>query len=212
MRNTYLVRIALCAALMLVATSAWAKEGWYAGGSGGVSFGADADFSTRDIGTVVRDSRIGPAFLGNAGYAVGDGVRLEGEISWRRNLLEADGLFLDLPEDGNSLFEADVQNLALMVNGAYDFQVDWPVTPFVMGGVGVSLVTSTFDVDGSETDEEATELAYQVGTGLTYHVTESVAFDAQYRFFGTPSAKFDTLGVTVNNTHHNVLFGLKYSF
>ncbi len=204
--------------MVLVATSAWADSGFYVGVKGGIDFGPDMEvegLSGYDPKPTkyTLDDDMGPVVMGSVGYALGNGGRLEGEISWRRNTLDkfsGGGISIDT--------EGDLQNLAFMLNGAYDFHFDSPITPFVMGGLGVAIVESeitkiTTDrgpkYPNSENDD--TVFAYQVGAGLSYQVTPKVAFDVSYRFFGTPELDFYDTG-KVTNIHHNVLVGLSYSF
>ncbi len=205
MRKTYLGQCVLCAVLVLVSSSAWAKEGWYAGVKGGVVAGADAD---TNAGTL--DAELGPAVMGAAGYAIGTGARVEGEISWRKNDVDTDGIGL-VTIQGVFPFDLSLENLAFMVNGAYDFQLDSPVTPFIMGGIGFSRVSGTLEILGEDFDEDEIAFAYQCGAGLAWHVTESVSVDVSYRFFGTTEPELDPL-LEINNTHHNGLVGLTYSF
>ena len=183
---------------VLASTSVWAKEGWYAGVKGGVGGGADADIVATPI---TLDTEAGPVVMGTVGYAIGDGARFEGEISWRTNDVDF----------GTDLIDSSLENLAFMVNGAYDFQLNSPVTPFIMGGVGVSKVSVAVEFAGLEADEEKTVFAYQFGAGLSWHATDSVSVDVSYRFFGTPDPEFDPL-LETNNTHHNGLVGLTYAF
>ncbi len=113
----------------------------------------------------------------------------------------------------------NVQNLAFMANGAYDLDMDWPVTPFVLGGVGVSLVkVSDADVLGVQlfkSDSEAA-FAYQVGAGVKYPITDALAMEVSYRFFGTAGGSLtdETDGDVAksDNLHHNGLVGISYRF
>ncbi len=205
MSDTHLQRIVLCAALVLVSTPAWAKEGWYAGVKGGVVGGADTDVAPT-AGTLTKNAEIGPAIMGTIGYADGNGARMEGEISWRKNDVDTDGLTLaGLP------FDLNLENLAFMVNGAYDVQLNSQATSFIMGGIGFSRVSGTLEHAGADFDEDDIVFAYQFGTGLAFPVTDSVSFNVSYRFFGTTEPELDSR-FAINNTHHNGLFGLTYSF
>ncbi len=224
MSKTHLQRIVLCASLVLISTPAWANEGWYAGIKGGVGGGADAE-----LGSAVNlDAEIGPAIMGVVGHAIGNGVRLEGEISWRTNDVDIsisdigkdianDFLGTSFTTDQYNTFltsnsDTSLENLAFMVNGAYDFQNNSSVTPFIMGGIGFSIVTGTIKVGGLDLgDDDDTVFAYQFGAGLAYRITQSVSVDVSYRFFGTTEPEFDVT-TEVNNTHHNGLVGLTYSF
>ncbi len=276
MRQTVCSGVGLLVAVLLV-HSAWAESGWYAGIKGGIGAGSAPE------GTVVgahSDSsgdlttEVGPVVLGSVGRGLGQGFRLEGEFSWRRNgaedftantivkrgeergrplykiedVEEANRLKTDRGEtvdrntgevlvdaqgakvpkhdaEGNPLYEMkDVMgrrdpmpvdgaltNLAVMLNGLYDWTTGGGSSVYVLGGIGLSVVSA----DGSQAalgsiDDTTTALAYQAGLGFVYPLTQQVAVDLSYRFFGTPDVDFD--GLEVENRHHNVLFGVMYAF
>ncbi len=216
------IRIAMMTVLLmgLFATAAWASDGhWYAGLKGGIGGGADAE----DPGNTT-DTKVGPAILGAVGYAF-KSFRVEGEVSWRKNDFE-DVSFQDPLTDGTfskTDIEADLQNLAFMVNGAYDFHLNSRITPFVLIGLGVSnvevKVKSTYMEPGeskqiSKNEQDKTVFAYQAGAGVAYHVTDTVSLDVSYRFFSTPTVKFEEEfeGTEFNNTHHQGWVGISYAF
>lgn len=198
------IRIAMMTVLLvgLLVTVAGASDGhWYAGLKGGIGGGADAEDSVNTYNT-----KVGPAVLGSVGYAF-KSFRVEGEVSWRKNDYKNNNIALD----------ADQQNLAFMVNGAYDLHLNSRITPFVLIGLGVSK----FDVERKETLEQQiikvkddkTVFAYQAGVGVAYHVTDAISLDVSYRFFGTPTVKLKEAGGTkFNNTHHHGLVGISYAF
>ena len=196
----------------LLATSAWAnQEQYYVGIKGGIGGGPDAKSVLGRLSATV-DTDLGPVVMGTVGHALGNGMRLEGEISWRRNNL--DSASLRLPTASGSVdTEGNLQNRAVMVNGVYDFQFGSSITPFVLGGIGVSRVDVEVTQIGSRSlnfEDDEIVFAYQVGAGLTYQLTESISLDVSYRFFGTPQV--DSGGTEINNLHHNGLVGLSYQF
>ncbi len=212
MNTIQLGRVTLCATLALAAASPWAQAGWYAGMAGGGGGGADVELDpaqlVRFLDAVTQEADVGPVALGAVGYAFGNRTRIEGEIAWRNNALSG-------PAEG------DTSNLSFMLNGAYDVPLDSRVTQFTMGGVGISIFEYS-DIDlgtlnlSSIEDDATVVFAWQAGTGLRFAATPSISLELSYRFFGTAEPDFDgSLGdiiTTINNTHHNGLVGVTYSF
>ncbi len=94
MRFLGLMRCALCAVLAVwfMALPAQAEQqGWYVGLSGGIDENPSKATATNPLSpgaTSTITTKIGPVVMGSAGYALGNGVRVEGEISWRHNSLD----------------------------------------------------------------------------------------------------------------------------
>lgn len=171
------------------------------------------------------DSELGLAILGAVGSYLTDGIRIEAEISWRRNTadtLKFSGSFrgLRFPESLNA--ESSLSNLAAMVNAAYDWNITPRFRPFVLAGVGMSRVTIELDeieIFGQRFSVNADDkytFAYQGGVGIDYALTDTVSVDVGYRFFGTPTVDFseteDFSGIEVNNINHTGLIGLTHAF
>lgn len=214
----HILRVGLIVGLFMgfVTAPALAKDGhWYTALKGGINGGAMGEASGQGL-SVDLDTQMGAALVWSVGYAV-NGIRIESELSWRRNDLDS----VTLP--GNLRFqstgtntapaEGRLLNFAYMVNGVYEMNLTPLFTPFLLGGVGFSRVTGELERVGSLPfyfDDDKTAFAYQVGAGLEYPLIKDLSFEVSYRFFGTPAVEFDD--VEVNNTHHTGLFGLTLAF
>ena len=53
-------------------------------------------------------------------------------------------------------------------------------------------------------------LAYQIGIGVGYAVTEKVTIDVKYRYFGTEDSEYDTTAAEF--TSNNFLCGVRVNF
>src|ERR1700759_532264 len=82
--------VALAALLSGTAGLAHANEGWYGRADVGYSTDASADFDTPFVGDVDLDHDWMESI--GLGYAMGNGFRLEGELSHRYNGADADAL------------------------------------------------------------------------------------------------------------------------
>ena len=202
-----------------------AKEGVYVGIGGGATFlndsgntrpaSPDYDLSSSGIPSLDVTSSTDGGFSVNGvlGYAITNGVRVEGEVGYRENGLDTStakspgALILLLPRDsrydpdaqktllGERDINGDVSAITVMVNGFYDIDVGSGLKPYIGGGVGVaffsieaiSATTGRTLVD----DTGNTVFAYQVGGGLGYEMTPTTTLSLDYRYFGTqdPSVK-----------------------
>ena len=190
--------------LCVFTTPAMAQEvQWYVSLKGGISGGQDVEIEGGGL-SGTADAEVGPVVLGTVGYYAMDDFRIEGEVSWRR--LEAETI-------SGLAADANLTNIAGMVNGIYDVPVFPSLKPFLLVGMGTSFVTGKMKRVGWYTidlEDTKTVFAYQVGAGVAYPLTPTIAVDVSYRFFGTPTVDFD--GIEVSNTHHTGLIGLTYAF
>ena len=176
-----------------------------AGSAGG---GANYD-ETTTFGTTTLDFDPGFVVMGAAGYAFPNGVRLEGEVSYRSNEYGelSGGILGPFSVD----IEGDFSQVGLMGNVGYDFNPHSALNPFVMAGAGVSFFESSDLTVGRLTfllaDRTKTVAAFQAGAGIQYAINDDFTASVSYRFFGTtqPYSGF-------NNLHHNGLVGVMYSF
>ena len=196
-----------------------AAEGLYAGFGGGfflpqnsdVSGRASADFVTTLDATAKPDRGI--AFTGAVGYRFADGLRVEGELSYRKfdlktlDVKEPGGLAVLLPEQqravpaalnalrGTSELEGDVREIALMANVYYDFDLGMDFEPYVVGGIGLNRISAKASGSGRLfVDDDDTVMAYQFGGGLGYRVGGSddrpVTISLDFRHFVNAEATF----------------------
>ena len=199
---------------------------WYISGGGGLSILTNSDFrdevSGVGVGTGETSFKNGFALTGAVGKKFNN-MRLEGELSYRRN--DLDKLTISSATVGGQTFignasaslSGDTTSFGLMANGYYDFANESKWTPFVMAGVGLSrqslYVTKVGNVSTSYNQSD-TVFAYQVGAGIGYSVTDSTKITAQYRFYGTSDPTFSdgTDKITGEYFNHNLLIGFTHSF
>lgn len=199
----------------------------YISGGGGVSFLTDADttdtIATGSIGGEVTTDA-GFVLNGAVGYAMRNGLRIEGEISYREN--DLDSFDIDTVTTGGATFSGtavavpltgDISSLGFMANAYYDFYTGSNWVPFVGGGLGVAIVSvdvNSFGGVSSTFDESDTVFAYQLGAGLGYRVNRHSKIDVSYRLLGTSDPEFsdgvDTLETEYLN--HSIMVGYTYTF
>ncbi len=201
--------IALSAALCL---GGWPTigqaKGPYIAGRVGVNFPNDSEL---DPVGFRRDAEVefnpGPAVAGAVGYRSSRSLRIEGEISWRRNGLDEikAGRLSGEFEDGN------LSALGFLANVLYDFDNASAVTPYVGGGVGFSRIAlNDPNVRGIQgEDEEDVVFAYQASGGLNFQLTEKVDLNAGYRYYRTSDPDFN--GTEIDYHNHSLIAGLRYN-
>ena len=119
----------------------------------------------------------------------------------------------DTWRDGN--FKADQsQNstsfINLMANGFWDFNNNSRFTPFVMGGLGLSIA----EIDYENKKHDETVLAAQAGAGVSFALSDSILLDATYRFHFSEDLEFKGGGVAyeIENQQHQLYFGARWKF
>jgi opacity protein-like surface antigen len=201
-----------CAMLLSVSSIAYSAEGPYISGNLGVSMPSDSDGtdSTAPGVTMTYESDKGLAFGVAGGYNFGT-TRIEGEIAYQKNDLDKVSVS-GIP--GSVDLTGDTSNLALLLNGYYDFQNDSAFTPFISAGLGFAKIdVSDITLVGfgplTNSDDD-TVFAYQIGVGAGYAINEKTTFDVKYRYFGTSDPDFDTTSVEYSS--HNFYAGVRVAF
>lgn len=162
-----LAAVAGAAMLVFAAGSAQAQN-WYVGGYGAMNYTHDGTANGND--KMVYDLGFGVGGL--VGYAMANGLRLEGEVAYRSNGIDS--------IDGVSV-GADMSSWAFMGNALYQFNVQSSVKPHIGGGLGVAR--GTVETGGHEYSD--TVLAAQFIVGVDYTVAPDMAILLDYRHFLT---------------------------
>ncbi|MBF0402075.1 MAG: porin family protein [Magnetococcales bacterium] len=97
--------------------------------------------------------------------------------------------------------DGDVTIKTLMGNIYWDLPVKLQMQPYLVGGVGVGWG----NVSVSGENDHRTDLAYQVGGGFSYDLSDKVTADIGYRYFGM---QYPVVNIGV----HEFLVGLRYGF
>lgn len=217
LRNMLYV-LALAGLIPMLASTAEAQSGFYLAADVGMAAGSTSDF-TSDVsgGDIDFDSGLGYSLAVGLGF---QGLRLEGEATWRRTDVDAvdyDRLNLEGVNLGDELRQlvndtVDVKGnrttVGFMANAWYDLDLGLGLAPYVGGGIGVNYVR--YDIDLPEDlpaipglPSSATRalnefavgdgdwvLAYQVGLGLGYRLLDSMVLNLGYRYEGTGDPSF----------------------
>ena len=223
------LRSALLAATVLaapVAAKAEAINGLYIGAGAGANFLQDESIGSIRVAAGLAQTRLGAvysggtpslkydtgfALVGSVGYGLGNGLRFEGEYSYRQNKASNFGAFRGA---GFVSAGGDQTKHTAMVNVLYDFDPNvlglgffpFPITPYVGVGVGYSWVqNSNFRINGfsgpvlqpglpagasyrtllRSTDGDGS-FAYQgiVGAAFPLAAVPGLSLTAEYRFLG----------------------------
>ena len=114
--------------------------------------------------------------------------------------------------------KASWQVQTFMVNGFWDIDTGSAFTPYIGAGIGASYIRESM-TSGSWNNRHYTEdtnwgLAWNVGAGVAYAFTESVALDVGYRFAGFGESSIKHMNNNVNNymTANELTAGVRFSF
>ena len=131
----------------------------------------------------------------NDGYNVGARVgykwralRIEEEFRYQHNGVTSitDGVPLrTFPANGTRTA------IALMTNAIYDFDLGWPLTPHLGGGIGAVGQRDEWTIPSGRCDDDWDwEFGYQAIAGVRYNITPSLALDVDYRYLATAKPTF----------------------
>jgi opacity protein-like surface antigen len=164
---------------------------------------------------VNSDSSIG--FNGFVGYKTGGSLRGEAEVFYNSsNIKGATGTLSGLGITAGSASvpaSGNISNLAVMINGYYDFNNDSKFTPFV--GVGVGYGSTTANANGNITlggatipvisnNSSSSGFAYQLKAGASYAITDRNDLYLQYRYLNT--------GGNLNGSTNSFEIGTRLNF
>ena len=210
---------AMITCLCLATTSATADDKFYIGLGAGLFFSEDSGsrghpseiYPSSLKGTITHDQ--GTAFSGVVGYRFAEGLRLEGELSYRESdfdeftLREPGSLAALLPPElrqdpaaldglkGTYPVDGDLSSVSLMINLHYDFDLGLGWKPYVGGGIGLSRISMKAASSGRQTtDDDDTVFAYQIGAGFGYEIggsdNQPVIVTLDLRHFATADPTF----------------------
>lgn len=151
-------------------------------------------------------------------------LRLEGEISYKNSGIKSirdksDGVRLQ-NVDGN------MEALAFMANGFFDFHNTSKLTPYIGGGVGFAslYLSDTTALDPrtvparniiSYGAADDTVFAWQAGAGVEIAMNRQVSLDVGYRYFATEKANFESdlnINTRMKFESHNASVGVRFKF
>jgi len=170
---------------------------------GGLGFIQDADVSEGGLsGEFSFDPGMALDIAVGVTPSEGTPVRAEAAFIFQKNDIDevsVDGL-------GSAPLDGDATVIAGLINLYYDFENDSPVTPFITGGVGLANVDA--EIEGDSEDDSV--IAYQLGGGIGYALSETTTLDLMYRYFSMQDPEFD--GADVEVAAHQFLIGARFAF
>ncbi|WP_234002350.1 outer membrane protein, partial [Erythrobacter sp. AP23] len=219
--------IGMAMASTALASPALAKDdSWYIGAEFGAMLVEDTNLDINggpDSHAV--DYEYGFDGGGYVGYDFGS-FRLEAEVSYRS--ADVDSIAVGgagLPygpgavlAPGSYTAGGDVNSLAFMLNGLFDFGPDDGLQGYVGGGVGVartSYEVTPFANLASSIDDSDSGLAWQLLAGVRAPLTDNVDVGLRYRFFNAQDNELvDIGGNTLEDTFtsHSLMGTLEYNF
>lgn len=183
------------------------EPGYYLRAGGGYSWSKDADFREDDPTSnpflfIVWPSAVGgdvldeigdsPVISAGVGYRFNESFRTDITASYRW------GFELDQMDIAGTLYQADIESTALMVNGYYDIPVDLGAfRPFV--GVGIGMARNKLDdlawydvsASGSLPGGTETGFAWQLMLGAAVEISDRCAIEFGYRYYDAGEFKKD---------------------
>lgn len=187
------------------------QSGWYAGGGAMGVLQSDADSKVDGITNIIEYD-LGWGVSGSGGYAWGNGIRTEGEVSFRDSGVDSVSGAGAGPNNGGT-----IRNVSFMGNVLYDFAIGTNLTPYLGVGLGTSLVNADDikTVNFRTLDSDRMKFAYQAIAGVSMDLKNNWALTADYRYFRTIDPQFKSnMGdrATTENASHNIMLGLRYLF
>lgn len=216
MKRTCRIIIALCLPLLICGPATAQHQGPYVGAFFGANLLRDTQ-ATDNLGSF--GLKFTPAPQGSAvcgwefepGNAIGEG-RVELEYSRRSNPLDQ-AKFVEGSVSGGGRLTAD--SLLMNFFGVYRENGRW--WPYLGAGIGAARIkAAALTVTGQQlSDDAAVVIAYQLGAGCEFAMTDRLSLDLGYRYFGTGRPKFDEGNGQVFKMDYisqSVVLGLKVGF
>jgi len=228
-----------CAASMLLALAPVAQAadievapepmglGWYVSVFGGWSHAKDESGSFETTAAVSSaayyfDLELDDGFT--AGIALGAQINewLRGEVELSGNWHDAEGFveFDDSSPDATTL-DGDETALFALANLWLEVPIGLgPLRPYAGGGVGFGRLDLDIETSGSTLFDDADwGFAWQLGAGVAFDVSESIAIDVGYRYKRIENVDIevedvfgDSSDIEKDYKSHNFLVGLRFGF
>jgi opacity protein-like surface antigen len=178
-------------------------KGFYVSAVGGVAFLEDSDMKDNRRDEVNTDP--GYAFAVAVGKRIGvldKEIRVEGEIGYQKSEVDDCSKCRDLT--------GDIKAYSFLVNGYFDLVRGKKIVPYLTAGIGAAKVDA--DVNHfAHVDDIG--LAYQVGAGIAYHISDNWHIDLKYRFFSVVEVDgFGLENLNLEFTSNNIFLGVRYMF
>ncbi len=113
-------------------------------------------------------------------------------------------------------FTNTVGTQTLFVNGYYDFYNSTQLVPYLTAGLGTSWLRSSGNIAGLSTGSNTeVSLAWNIGAGVGFKLSDTIGLDFGYRYANLGKAKtgLSSYGMIETSTAlHQLTMGLRYNF
>jgi opacity protein-like surface antigen len=188
------------------------ESNMYLGISGGLSLPLKSSFKIkgkdeRTGQTQTIESKIKKSYMGTVdfGYRIAEGVAIEFSVDFKPKY----PMKVNLPNNYGSAKTKASANI-YMINFVYDFAKLGDMTPYFTAGVGLADVnlkstSVTSAALGGATifkleKNRRKALAYQLGLGMQYPITDAISFDAAVKFQAITNVKIKYKKLNTANT------------
>jgi outer membrane protein OmpA-like peptidoglycan-associated protein len=192
----------------------WTSGGsWYVGAKAGGNWLAnDTHLVTNSLfptpigGSVSYKDGVTGAVQG--GFAFGGGLHLEEEFAYRYNQVDRVSPY--------GAGRGSMRNYAAMTNVTYELPIDFPLRPYIGGGIGAAdyapyhLRGDGMPYPNYVGGPDSWGLAWQAIGGVAYSLDDHIDLTLEYRYF----ERINDHPVGVGNDYeaHSALVGVRYSF
>lgn len=180
-------------------------EGTYVAVNGGIAFLEDGDAGIAKGVDYFDDKGYAVTVaIGKRIAAMNKQVRIEGELGYQKN--EVDDCAGSRCRD----ITGDLKAYSFLVNGYYDMVKGKKIVPYLTAGIGVAKVDADINHRAHVDD---LGIAYQVGAGIAYHITDNWHIDLKYRYMGTGEVdNYKLYNTEPEFETQNVFLGIRYRF
>jgi opacity protein-like surface antigen len=189
-------------------TETLSKTGFYGKIEGGYS-ALMSKTQTKTNGTISTKAKNKLNMGAAIGYNIDDNFRAELGL----NKLGTVKLAGNVTSPAADTFAGKMKAYTLMLRGIYQINLNAPVKPFVLAGIGGA--NSSYSVStGNLTTKSRKSLAFELGAGLDMPINDAVVAELSYRYTNIGSPKQTDGNVTFKPTNgfNNVLLGLRFNF
>lgn len=195
------------------------NSGWYIAGRIGAAFSDDTEFGVAGT-TVTNEYDTGYNLSAAVGYDFNNGAplsfRAEAELGYLSQDIDQHNVAGVANFSGSDAF-GTTSSIYGLANAYVDYNLGG-ITPFVTAGLGYA----SLDFDGHGVtplgvvmDSDSGGLAWQVGAGAAFNVTETLKLDLSYRYFGIEDVGLTAVDGTssdVDLRNHQVTLGIRKMF
>src|ERR1700752_2803397 len=160
-----------------------------------------ASIGHTSLNNVNLNTNLGAVTVPAVGFGFGNGFRAELEFDYRYNGLDS----LSVP-GASAKISGNEQKYGPMVNGLYDFDVPFPVTPYVGVGAGYQWVREAIAAGGPTSVQTQGGFAVQGILGVSYPIdaVPGLALTGEYRFMAMPEER-DYGAIRLGNDYNHSL-------